>query len=155
MLNPSGTARHGLAPAWVCEDGSLHSPQGLFHPDAVFPIFILGFNQIWGTLNHFKVNCMSFSKREGTKPCFLNPSENQKMAFERAGLSTFQPAPSPKVLPSFAFSLLQGSFARLLLFGFSLSQLPLVFLLPFHNPPENKSWPRPIRPQRLCAWLPL
>jgi len=44
------------------------------------------------------------------------------------------------------------SLACLLFFGFSLSQLPLVFLLPFHNPPENKSWAEPIHPRRLCAW---
>lgn len=135
MLNSSGTVRHGLAPVWVCEHDSLHSPRGCSIPDAVFPLFILGLNQIWGTLNHFKLNYMSFPKREGTKPCFLSPSEDQKMAFMCAGLSRFQPAPSPEVLCSFALSLLQGSFARLLLFGFFLSQLPLVFLLFFHNPP--------------------
>lgn len=32
LLNSSGTARQVFAPAWVCEDDSLHSPQGLFHP---------------------------------------------------------------------------------------------------------------------------
>lgn len=113
-------------------------PRGCSIPDAVFPIFILGFNHIWDILNHFKVNSMSFPKREGIKPCFLNPSEDQKMAFECADLSMFQPASSPKVLSNFGFSLLQGSFARLLLFGFSLSQLPLVFLLPFHSPQKTR-----------------
>lgn len=77
------------------------------------------------------------------------------MAFKCAGLSRFQPAPSPKVISTFTFSFLQGSFALLMLFGFSQSQLPLVFLLFFHNPPEKRSWPKPIRPRRLCAWLPL
>lgn len=32
LLNSSGTARQVFALAWVCEDDSLHSPQGLFHP---------------------------------------------------------------------------------------------------------------------------
>lgn len=71
-------------------------PRGCSTPDAVFPIFILVFNQIWGTLNHFKVSCMRFPKREGTKPCFLNPSEDQKMAFPACRSQHLSTSTQPK-----------------------------------------------------------
>lgn len=93
--------------AWLgCSHGYVRMivythPTGCSTPDVVLPIFVLGFNQIWGTLNHFKVNCMSFYKREGTKPCSLNPSEDQRRLLSVQVSAHFSQHSAQKYSPAF------------------------------------------------------